>query len=68
MRVEARRTGVIIPWPSAANRTSRPAPGPEEPRGEIRFFTGVRYERMGERSPEPSPRAAGQGRRARRRS
>jgi hypothetical protein len=46
-----RSASVIVAFPDVASRPHRPGPGPDEPRGEILLFTGVRYERL-----EPKPR------------
>ena len=55
--VSIQLTGSLLPFPASSDRPARRALGPEEPRGEILLFTGVRYERQIEPSPEPiSPR------------
>ena len=43
--------GVVIAFPDASARPQRPV-SPNEPRGEILIFTGVRYERP---APNPGP-------------
>lgn len=65
--VQARSAGVIIAFPKPATRPRRQALAPDEPRGEILLFTGVRYERF-EPKPGPSRPAASDGRPRRRRS
>jgi hypothetical protein len=50
--VSIRSPGVVIAFPDAASRPSRPLLSAGEPRGEILLFTGVRYERP---SPTPGP-------------
>jgi hypothetical protein len=63
--VTARPSGVIITFPDPASRPHRSALRPDEPRGEILLFTGVRYERL-EPNPGPSRPFASDGRRRRR--
>lgn len=61
--------GDLIPFPPASRRQPRPGPGEGEPRGQILLFMGVRYERLSEPGPEPTPSlSSGQpaGRRRRR--
>lgn len=65
--VQTRNSGTIIAFPAVAHRPDRPALGPDEVRGQILFFTGVRYERQPEFSPEPYA-SKGQSRGRRRRS
>jgi len=66
--VGTRATGVVIPFaPTIERRVRAPADG--EARGEILLFTGVRYQRLTEPLPEPSPvfdGRSGSGRRRRR--
>jgi hypothetical protein len=50
--VWTRSPGVVIAFPDPAERPQRPLLSPDEPRGEILLFTGVRYERP---SPSPGP-------------
>jgi hypothetical protein len=47
-----KRASVIVAFPGVASRPCRPSLGPDEPRGEILLFTGVRYERL---EPNPGP-------------
>jgi len=47
-----RRAGVVVSFPDVSARPHRPSLGPDEPRGEILLFTGVRYERL---EPKPGP-------------
>lgn len=68
MGVQAVSSAIVIPFRMPAGRASVSSDGP---RGEILFFTGVRYERPVEQSPEPcnpgaSDRQAGARRRRRR--
>lgn len=51
--VSTQMRGTLLPFPASSGRPARRALGPEEPRGEILLFTGVRYERQIEPSPEP---------------
>lgn len=64
---QTRMAAVIIAFPDPSSRPARSAPGPEEPRGEILLFTGVRYERL-DPNPGPSRPVASDGRGKRRRS
>ncbi len=50
--VWTRSPGVVIAFPDVDERPQRPLLSPNEPRGEILLFTGVRYERP---SPNPGP-------------
>ncbi|WP_262271044.1 hypothetical protein [Microvirga yunnanensis] len=50
--VWTRSPGMVIAFPGHAERPQRPVLSPDEPRGEILLFTGVRYERP---SPNPGP-------------
>lgn len=50
MGVQAVSSATVIPFRMPA---TRPAAGGEGPRGQILFFTGVRYERPAEPGPEP---------------
>jgi hypothetical protein len=43
--VPRRSSGALVHFPDAASRPQRAIPSPDEPRGEILLFTGVRYER-----------------------
>jgi hypothetical protein len=58
--------GLIVAFPDPASRPRRPL-APEEPRGRILLFTGVRYERMDDSGPQPAL-SDGHSRRRRRRS
>jgi hypothetical protein len=62
--VQMRSAGVIIIFPDPTSRPSRSVLSPDEPRGEILLFTGVRYERL-EPNPGPSRPLASNGRRRR---
>ncbi len=50
----SRPTGTLIPFPDSSARPQRPALSADDPRGEILLFTGIRYERLAEPSPEPA--------------
>ena len=63
--LQAASAGVVTALPDPAARPRRSAPGPDEPRGLILLFTGVRYERP-EPNPRPSSPAASDRRRRRR--
>ena len=63
--LSAQNAGVIIAFPDPASRPHRPALRPDEPRGEILLFLGVRYERLEPSSPGPSRPFASDGRRRR---
>jgi hypothetical protein len=52
--VQTRPTGMIIPFPDPPFRVRPAVVGACEPRGQILFFTGIRYERQPEPSPSPS--------------
>lgn len=65
--VHTRKSGSIIAFPAASHRPARAAPSADEARGQILLFTGVRYERQPEISPEPYA-SKGQSRGRRRRS
>jgi len=54
MGVPAISSATVIPFRMPATRQ---APGADGPRGEILLFTGVRYERRAEPTPEPQPDA-----------
>ena len=62
--LRARDAGVIIAFPDPASRPQSKALRPDEPRGQILLFMGVRYERL-EPSPGPSRPFASDGRRRR---
>lgn len=66
MRDIGTSTGRIIPFPEPSDRRIREPLAADEPRGAILLFTGVRYERLSEPNPEPSP-ALSHGRARRRR-
>lgn len=51
MGVQLVSSSTVIPFRMPATRSTL---GGDEPRGEILFFTGVRYERQVEPTPEPS--------------
>ncbi len=51
--VSTQPTGNVIRFPHPDDRPARPALPDDAPRGEILLFTGVRYERQVEPSPEP---------------
>jgi len=63
---QSRMAAVIIAFPDPSSRPSRSLSRPEEPRGEILLFTGVRYERL-EPNPGPSRPIVSDGRGKRRR-
>lgn len=56
-KVEMHGSGAVLPFPCAASRPHRQPLSPDEPRGEILLFTGVRYERL----PDPSHPVASDG-------
>ncbi|WP_210485603.1 hypothetical protein [Microvirga antarctica] len=60
-----RAAGTMIAFPDASQRPLRSPPAPDEPRGILLLFTGVRYERMG-RGDAPTPPVASNGSRRRR--
>jgi len=62
--IKARDAGLIIAFPDPAARPQRKALRPDEPRGQILLFMGVRYERLGP-NPSPSRPLASDGRRRR---
>jgi len=66
-KTSTRSMGAVLAFPEAADRPVRAPLSLDEPRGEILLFTGVRYERIPERGPEPSRPAASDGRGRRRR-
>lgn len=62
--------GTVIAWPGPSAKAARRGLEPNEPRGQILFFTGVRYERREEAGgpgADPSTRTGGaqRGRRKR---
>jgi hypothetical protein len=63
--VRTRFAGLIVAFPDPESRPRRIL-SPDEPRGEILLFTGVRYERMDDEGPRPA--LDGHARRRRRRS
>jgi hypothetical protein len=65
VEVGRRVTGVVIPFPRVGHR-ARTADDGGAP-GEILLFTGVRYERLPDPTPEPSPALDGRSRSGRRR-
>lgn len=66
VEVGRRVTGVVIPFPRVSHR-ARAAADDGGATGEILLFTGVRYERLPDPTPEPSPALDGRSRSARRR-
>jgi hypothetical protein len=69
-KVERRSNGDVIPFPDPTSRPRPRALAPDEARGTVVVFTGVRYERHPELPPGPFGPLATQGspRRRRRRS
>ena len=58
--IQTRLAATIIAFPTLGLRPQRPELSPDEPRGEILLFTGVRYERL-DPTPEPSRPVASDG-------
>jgi hypothetical protein len=66
--VRTHSAGLIVAFPDPSSRPRRVV-SPDEPRGEILLFTGVRYERMEADDSGPRPAVSdGHSRRRRRRS
>lgn len=65
--VQTRSTGAVIPFPHPSSRPAHRASRADQCTGEILLFTGVRYERQPEPSPEPSRPLSSDGRPGRRR-
>lgn len=62
--------GTVIAWPGRSAHAARRSLGADEPRGQILFFTGVRYERHAEAGAptgaDPSKTSGGDRRRRKR--
>jgi hypothetical protein len=65
VEIGMRVAGVVIPFRRAGHRARAPADGGAL--GQILLFTGVRYERLPEPTPEPCPALDGRSRSGRRR-